>query len=188
MSLLLLFSDPEPSTLPPELDGFYDLLPAEDPAVSMRSELYDFLVDARDNNLLSIPTLDIVETYLPFDQITTLKADSPDGKLYLTLLPTDEENQSRAALSRTEVGVLFSFVKTGVLSSDTAEIDNLVNFIGQLKFTARRFLQVRDDLNYGWNRIEAMKDPEGTPYGYLTLAQTGVFHSYFVAYYTYLMV
>lgn len=187
MSLLLLFSG-GPSSLPPELDGFYDLLPAEDYSVSMRKELYDFLVDARDNDLLLLPDIDIVESYLPFDQITTLKANSPNGKLYLTLLPTDEETQSRAALSRTEVGVLFSFMMTDVLSSDTAAIDNLVNFIGQLKFSARRFLQVRDDLNYSWNRIEAMKDPEGTPYGFVTLAQTGVFHSYFVAYYTYLMV
>ena len=163
-------------------DGFYDDFPEEGYSVQLRSQIAQFIATARDNDEFGIPDFNIEETYLPFAELIKLNKDHPGGKLYISVLPTDEENRSRSHLAQSEAGILIGFQKSSVKTQDTAAIDLYVTFIEQLKYTCSH-IEVLDP--YCWARNESMKDENGTPYGYADLTQANIFHSYFVAYYTY---
>jgi hypothetical protein len=166
-----------------DFEEFYANFPEEGYSVTLRSQIAEFITLARTNEQFSPSNqFTIEETYLPFTELIKLSKDHPNGKLYISTLPNDEENRSRAHLAQTETGILVGFLKSQVHIKETAEIDELVTFIEQLKFTCRH-MEVSGA--YCWSRTEAMKDENGTPYGYADLTQSNLFHSYFVVYYNY---
>lgn len=168
--------------MPFPLDDFLTNCPAEDYSVTLRKSLAEYIGQGKTAELFLVNQFDIVEQYVPFDEIYKLNADHAGGKLYLQQLPVDEDLASRANLAAAEVGVIIGFRIGNVNSSETEALDDLVNFINQLKYVCRTF---EHHANYSWLRTETIKDQNGTPMAYVASTQAGVFQTYFTAFYRY---
>ena len=147
-------------------------------AVTLRELLAELIQDGIDETQFIFNNFTLVQTWRDYKSLEELEAD-PNGRLYLIAYPFDSMNRSRTNMVLQEVPVLIGYKKAAVKPDDTAMIDRLVSFLGQVEYVCRKF----DPDHYSYLRTEALKDEDGLPYCYTHLTNAGLFESYFVVYY-----
>jgi hypothetical protein len=153
--------------------------PFEGYAITLRKLIAAVITDGKEADQFLFNNFTVEETHLQYEDLVTLNKDHPNGKLYLSALPFDQENISRSNAARQTVPVLIGFVKGNVKHTSLAQIDTLVSFVEQVQYVLRAI----DPARYSWARTDAIKDENGVPYGSPQLVQQGVFESYFIPHY-----
>lgn len=121
------------------------------------------------------------ETYLPYKELQKFDTDHPGGHVYVIGLAYDQgETKSRTNLVLEEVPVMVGYQRRISDHTDTALLDQLVQFMEELYDTARKDFDLD---GYTWNRNESLKDENGTPYAFVGLREAGLFEAYFTAFY-----
>lgn len=158
--------------------------PYEDVIIILRKLLAELITDGKEAGQFLVNDFDIEESYMPYEELTKLNKDHPQGKLFLIALPSDQSNKSRGNLALQDAAVLVGFQKGRISASDAvATIDRYVNLMGQIQNVCRTF----DPDNYSWSRTECIKDENNIPLSYVKLGQSSVFESYFVVFYNILI-
>lgn len=126
------------------------------------------------------------KTWRPWEELQDLfdPTKFPSGKVYIVGgRPGDIVSLSRTNMALREYPVHLGFQHKINRISDTAEIDEYVNFIEELEETLRTECD-NVWLNIAFTRLEPLRDPDGVPYSFITLRDSNLFESYFTAFFT----
>lgn len=140
------------------------------PTITLRSALFAAIVAQRDGaGYAALNDIDVVETQLPSVSLPELRT-----RARVTVLGTggDEERISRAGLYEIQQPVQIN-LQQSVKPTDAASIDALLNLLYELAGTARTLALP----GYRWDRTDALKDQNGTPYDFVRLQADHVFEA-----------
>lgn len=154
-------------------------------ATILRNLLAVEIIAKQQEDFFTFNNFDVEQVWIPEEEVEDLVKDHPYGKLYIIASPWDEgPNLSRhSSLALREIPISLGFQKGKVLTSDTAGIDLLVDLIDGLYEVCREL--EHDD--YTWLRTESLKDANGVPFNYNTMANHNVFSAYFTCYYNHIV-
>ncbi len=118
-------------------------------------------------------------SYLP---ITSLKDFPATGKVWVIGMASDDTpNKSRTNICLKEIPIQIA-VQRQMVVSDKVLLDTMITLEEQLRDTVRQAFK-GDEPTFQWLRSEAMKDPNGTPFAFQQLRDSGFFEAYFTAYF-----
>jgi hypothetical protein len=153
-------------------------------SVALRNAVQARIQDWFDNGQFGayplVNDLEIVATWLPYENLEEHLVKYPDGVLYLIAEPFDDAPRiTRNTGAMRSTPIKFVYQRTNIDRSDVAALDQLVQFIGRLYDCVRSL----DPQPFSWQRTEAMRDESGAPYSYTMLRETATFESYSTAHY-----
>lgn len=125
----------------------------------------------------------VERSWLPHQELPEMPVK---GQVWLCHLAEDDiPTGSRANTTRKEIPVQVAFQRV-VDPHDVDTMDQLAEFVEQLREVCR--LEVDSTANdFSWNRNEALKDDNETPYSYTGLREGGFFEAYFTTYFNYIL-
>lgn len=155
-------------------------------AATIRDDLIDVLEAHLTATDFTVNTFEPLATQLPIDDLKALE----DPRLWLVTMGGDEQTIDRAGTWRGERGIQL-ILKQRVDLSDTNDCDGLETLLDELKQVCRdhggsaNFVFDGTTYKYTWRcvRIEALRDPAGTPYAYGLIRESSVFEGVFTAIY-----
>jgi len=145
------------------------------PTIELRTALLNAIVAKRDGaGYVALNEFDAIESQLPSVSLPELRERA---RVTVVGMAGDQERLSRGGFYEISQPV-HVLLQRSVKPTDKAGIDALIQLLDELKKTAR------DLAGYRWQRVEALKDTNGTPYDYVRLHDDHVFESVFIARYT----
>lgn len=148
---------------------------ADTPEVALRKAVYTAIAAAQVAESLSIFDFTLEQTHYPH---ADLKALPDAGIVTVICLAIDEDKITRGNAYQAEVPVQVA-VQKKVDPTDTAGIDEYLGLVGELRDVARTL----DHDTFAWQRTDALKDQNGTPFHFVGLREASTLEAFFTAYY-----
>jgi hypothetical protein len=148
------------------------------PEITLRSAMLAAIIAQRDGSgYVNVPAFEAVESQNPS---ISLPETQETARVTVLGLSGDEERLSRSRTDpfyECDIPVQIC-VQKSVPADDTPAVDALISFVEELKRTAS---QLTTAARFAWQRTEALKDANGTPYDYVQLRENDLFHAIFTA-------